>query len=393
MFLKIRHVVFVLAAALLSACGGKTDTTVAVTGVTVEPSQVTLLLDQTVQLIATVTPENATAAEVEWVTDNPMVAAVSPDGLVTAVSLGQTVVRAVVGDKSADCHVTVSPKVVESVSVSPSSLVLTVGDSQTLQASVMPEDATYTTVVWSSSDASVATVDQQGTVTVLAPGEVTITAEAVGGVKGQCALQCKAPFSFSVEYEAAEGDWKPVAEAIVGYPGREVALRLAIVEGEGKTFTWTVADDTHAGYSDGKLTLKTVGATSVTVEASDGQKQTFNVESRLSDGFLWGTDRFDADSMMPIGNSTEQIISVTWNDGQKEIALPVGAYGIFTESELIEITAVSEGYKVRSLGVQGDASISLKVGDYFESELCTVRVSGKWSSGNESLDPESTFPW
>jgi uncharacterized protein YjdB len=292
------------------------------------------------------------------------------------------------------CIVTVSPKQVETVTVTPSSLTLTVGDTHTLQASVLPEDATDRSLVWSSSDTQIATVDQQGVVTSLAAGNVTISASSVNGEKGECALICKSPFSFSVEYcDQTDAAWKAIPAVIAGYPGYEVSLRLNVVEGEGKTFTWTVDDETHAGYADGKLTLKSVGEASVTVEASDGQKQTFRVESRLSDGCLWGGERFGAGAVIPIGNATEQLICVTWNDGKTEVSIPTEAYTIYSDSELVEITTAAGGYKVRSLGIQGDAALKLKVGEYYDDQLCTVRVSGKWSSGNENLDDAEKFPW
>lgn len=52
------------------------------------------------------------------------------------------------------------------------------GESLTLEAKVLPEDATDTRIVWSSSDEKVATVDEKGVVTPVGVGEVTIRATA-----------------------------------------------------------------------------------------------------------------------------------------------------------------------------------------------------------------------
>lgn len=58
----------------------------------------------------------------------------------------------------------------------PETTTLPVGMSETLTATVLPADATYKTVTWSSSDESVATVDAAGKVTAVATGKATITA-------------------------------------------------------------------------------------------------------------------------------------------------------------------------------------------------------------------------
>ena len=76
-------------------------------------------------------------------------------------------------------------KVTEIV-LSDSEKTLTVGKSFTLAATVKPDDAFDRTVTWSSSDPSVATVDENGTVTAIAEGEVIITAESADGVKAEC---------------------------------------------------------------------------------------------------------------------------------------------------------------------------------------------------------------
>lgn len=76
-------------------------------------------------------------------------------------------------------------KVTEIV-LSDSEKTLTVGKSFTVTANVKPDDAFDRTVTWSSSDPSVATVDENGTVTAIAEGEVIITAESADGVKAEC---------------------------------------------------------------------------------------------------------------------------------------------------------------------------------------------------------------
>ena len=67
---------------------------------------------------------------------------------------------------------------VESVSLNKTTLELTEGSTETLTATITPNNATNQNVTWKSSNPSVATVDESGKVTAIAPGEATITATA-----------------------------------------------------------------------------------------------------------------------------------------------------------------------------------------------------------------------
>ena len=72
------------------------------------------------------------------------------------------------------------------IELSDSERTVTVGTSFTIAATVKPDDALNRTIIWSSSDPSIATVDENGTVTAIAEGEAIITAESADGVKAEC---------------------------------------------------------------------------------------------------------------------------------------------------------------------------------------------------------------
>ncbi len=80
------------------------------------------------------------------------------------------------------------PKLVRAsaIELSDSEKKLNVGKSFTITATVKPDNAWNRTVTWSSSDPSIATVDENGTVTAIAKGEAIITAESADGVKAEC---------------------------------------------------------------------------------------------------------------------------------------------------------------------------------------------------------------
>lgn len=85
---------------------------------------------------------------------------------------------------------------VTAIELSDSEKTATVGTSFTITATVKPDNAWNRTVTWSSSDPSIATVDENGTVTAIAEGEAIITAESADGVKAECKVTVEKKESF-----------------------------------------------------------------------------------------------------------------------------------------------------------------------------------------------------
>ena len=193
---------FSLAALLMAGCTPKEEPldpkpehkVVAVTDVTLNPTSVSLIVGTTATLAATIQPSDATDKTVTWSSSNYSVATVE-NGTVTAVAVGTATITAKAGGKSATCEVTVVLQEipVTGISLEPTSLSIEAGTTATLTATVTPANATNSTVSWSSSNASVATVEN-GTVTAVAEGEATITATA-----GDKSATCKVSVILSQE--------------------------------------------------------------------------------------------------------------------------------------------------------------------------------------------------
>ena len=158
---------------------------IAVENVTLDETTLTLMRGDTGKLTATVTPDNAYDKTVLWSSSNASVATVDGNGTVTAVSKGTATITAQAGGKTATCAVTVNPIPVENVTLNVTTLKLAPNMTKTLTATVNPDDADDTTVTWSSSDTSVATVSNDGMVTAVKVGAATITAQA-GGKTAAC---------------------------------------------------------------------------------------------------------------------------------------------------------------------------------------------------------------
>ena len=160
------------------------------TGVTLSETALSLRPTEKATLAATVAPENTTDTLV-WTSSNDAVATVK-DGVITAKSEGTATITAACGSAKAECVVTVlSPIPATGVTLDKTALKLYEGDAAKLTAMVKPEDTTDKTIVWTSSDKTIATV-KDGAVTAVKAGTATITA-ACGEAKATCAVTVKAP--------------------------------------------------------------------------------------------------------------------------------------------------------------------------------------------------------
>lgn len=172
-----------------------TEEDIAVTGVTLNKRTLALKPGENEILMATISPATAENKSLRWTSSNTDVATIDANGKVNAVANGMAVitVSTVDGGFTAQCTVTVSEKqtevvAVENVKLNKTSLTLDIGESESLKATVTPEEAANKNVTWSSNDEDVASVDAKGKVTAISRGTATIT---VRTEDGNFAAQCK----------------------------------------------------------------------------------------------------------------------------------------------------------------------------------------------------------
>ncbi len=158
---------------------------------------------------------------------------------------------------------------VTGVTLNKSTLSLEVGGSETLVATVQPENATNKNVTWSSSDTSVATVDAEGKVSALKAGEATITVTTEdGGKSAACAVTVKEA-TISVTGVALN---KSTLSLEVG--GSETLVATVQPENAtNKNVTWSSSDTSVATVdAEGKVSAIKVGEATITVTTEDGGK-------------------------------------------------------------------------------------------------------------------------
>lgn len=150
---------------------------VVVTAITINKTSLELESDDTYQLTATITPQEAASKKLTWSSSDEEVATVK-DGKITAKKAGTAIitVSAENGTVKASCQVKVSGRRVTGVQLSKKTMRLDVGNCGLLEAAVLPENAENQEVTWGSSDEDIATIDEKtGIVMGVAAGEADIT--------------------------------------------------------------------------------------------------------------------------------------------------------------------------------------------------------------------------
>ena len=266
----------------LTACGGNNDngnniggsnSTIAVTSITLNRSSLNLEIGDTVSLYETIYPSNATDKSVTWSSSNTSVATVS-NGLVTAISTGtSTITVKTSNNKTATCYVTVNPKniAVTSVELNKSSATIEVGDTLNLTATIYPSNATDKSVTWSSSNTSVATVSN-GLVTAISTGTSTITVKTSNNKTAACCVTVKneeiLPTAIYLSKSTVELN-----------EGESITLTTTLLPNNAtnKVVEWIVLDTSIATVNNGIITAKSEGETTLIATTVNGLTSTCSI--------------------------------------------------------------------------------------------------------------------
>lgn len=247
-----------------TASNGLTDTVnvtviTSVNKVTVSPKTVTVELNETTQLTATVEPADADDTTVTWTSDNEEVAAVGENGLVTGTGVGQAVITATsVNGKTATATVTVAVSA-QSIEIQQSKPVVLVSESIQLTAVILPENTTDKTISWNSTNNEVATVTSEGTVTGVAEGTAVISARTHNGITAEVTVtvtqglnNIKMSHICSFDNDLTLGYLVPV-DAVNGFENINIEVKKKVYSGTGNDYTWrtmTLSEHTTETYND-----------------------------------------------------------------------------------------------------------------------------------------------
>lgn len=135
--------------------------------IVIEKDAVELNAGDSMTLKASVLPENTTNKQLHWETATEEIVTVDNNGNITAISPGSAWVSVTTADGKITKYIDVDVNEVapEEIVVDQENVALFLGESMTLNASVLPANATDKELFWISDDASIADVDDNGTIT------------------------------------------------------------------------------------------------------------------------------------------------------------------------------------------------------------------------------------
>lgn len=224
----------------------------------------TVDIGKTIQLSATVAPENAQDKSLTWSSGDPSIAEVDENGIVTGMGAGNV---AIIAASNANPQlsryyiITVTvPPIIISINT-PGTTVLDIGGSVLLSTTITPANTSNKTVTWISSDTSVATVDANGVVTARASGTVIIVASTYNGITDSITFTVRQPYSLVFNANDESGN----TTGITAYSGYAIGNVLPTPTRDYYSFVgWFTAS---SGGSQVTSTWSTTCSTSYTIYA------------------------------------------------------------------------------------------------------------------------------
>ena len=348
--------------AVISATSGGRSGSVTVTvvlvpvgSVTVSPSSVTLVPTQVLSLSAEVRDANnvvVTDRSVTWTSSNAAVATVTTTGVVTAVAPGTATITATSEGKTGAATISVVPMPVGSVTVSPATANVSVGQTTTLSATVRDTSGAVVvdrTVTWRSSNTAIATVSSAGVVTGVAQGTVTVTATSETR-SGSAAVTVQPVPVATVTLDPT---------SVTLEPGQTATLVATTKSADGTVLTGRAVTYTSDNVnvarvsSDGVVTGVAPGAATITA-TSEGKTATATVtvqpmvayvvvspnevSVRRNNTVQLSATAYDASNNVVVGRT------VTWTSGDDHLAT-VSDTGLVTarRTGTVTITATIDG--------------------------------------------------
>ena len=231
--------------------------------------QETISVGQTAQITASVKPEDATLQGVTYESRKPEVATVDENGVVTGVSRGSATIRVKSEDGYAQTSVTVEVRQpAEEIQLELEKEKLPEGRTTTVKATVLPKNTNNKKLTWSSSDESIATVNQEGRVKGIQPGMATITAASVEvpEVTGSIDVQV-VRLAQSVTFEQKEYD-------VLLEQSAQLVVTVGPEDATDKSVTYKSSDPKKVSVDEnGVVTALAAGKATITATTADGSRQ------------------------------------------------------------------------------------------------------------------------
>lgn len=396
--------------------GGKMATcevnvSIPVTKISLSKTSATLYVgDESMDITASITPSDATDRNIRWSSSDESVAVVIPGALTYAsinpLKAGTAVitVTSVDGGFTSTCKVTVKQHV-ESVSLNKSATTLYVGQSETLAATVGPDDASDKAVSWSSSDASVATVSTSGKITAMKAGTAVIKVKTKEGSK-------EASCTVTVKQHVTAVTVNPSNLTLNLGESKSLSATVSPSDASDKSVTWSSSNTAVAVVNQsGFVTSKGLGTAVITATSADGGlTSTCNVTVKEAIIYATSLSLTPAKTTLELNEKSSIKLSYSpanfneeleWSSSNPSVVTvengDIEAVGVGTATITVKgkntsaSTTITVKDRYAVTGVKLDRqSVSIVVG---ETETLTPEISPadardksvRWESSNESV--------
>lgn len=296
------------AASITATAGGKNasctvtvkEATIPVRSIKLDQTSLSLLEGESAVLTATVSPDDATDKTVTWTSSDSRIATVF-GGTVTGVAPGKVTITATAGNAAAACEVQIVARIpVEKVVLDCKTLDIALGQTDTLVATVFPDNATDKTVIWASSDDEVVSV-RNGVINGVALGKATITATS-GDKFASCAVTVHAVEIDSITLDRTSIALNPKEE-------EKLTVTFHPANATDKTVVWSSTDDAVAKVVDGTVTAVSPGIAVIIARAG---KSTAECKVKVNnDNYLTISNLTNAEGTLTLKKNGTSVPAIT----------------------------------------------------------------------------------
>lgn len=193
----------------------------------ITPAELTLEMNESATLSYTLSPSDASDYKIEWKSSDDTVATIDEAGKLQALRPGTASISCTApSGVSKTCEVTVTEIMAKEVALDTADVTLDIDGEQTVHCIVKPDSAASHPATWTSSDTSVATVDEHGVITAKSSGTCTILVQ----VDEKTAQMQVSVTKLNAKERAVAGTWKMTSAHMNGKTSYLTGIQLILRE-------------------------------------------------------------------------------------------------------------------------------------------------------------------
>ena len=250
----------------------------------VNPNAIELFEGKTVALSAIINPNNSTNKTITWSSNNPNIAIVSQDGVVTGINSGTTkIVAKTINGKISECEVRVLKNIIEvdSIVLSTDKTEINVLDSIKLSAIINPDNATNKSIVWNTSNPDIVSVNN-GEIVGLKAGTAIVSVSSNNGKFANCVVLVK---DKTIPVESVNLSKNKVSLLAGGTYNLINYVSVSPSNATNQNIVWSSSNNKIATVENGKITAKKAGTATIYASSADGSKKS-SASVTVQDGEL-----------------------------------------------------------------------------------------------------------